>query len=175
MWVRSEYAGELAVLSAWLGAFVPWDVSLVSDVAGGNALFVRFPFVEVRYAFGLPVGRATLVLDPLSALGFYRDTAVAVGYQVWLLGAVLVAAALALSAAYYLREERVASGPVDPVRLMGALLTGAGVTFAAATYLIATRGFPSVPVPVGAGLLLLLGAVLLRVDREEVAGPSGDA
>lgn len=169
MWVRSEYAGELAVLSAWLGALVPWNVSLVSDVAGGNALFVRFPFAEVRYAFGLPAGRPTLVLDPLSALGFYRNTAVVVGYQVWLLGTALVTAALCLSVAYYLREERVESGPVDPVRLMGALLTGAGLTFAVATYLIATRGFPSLPLPVGAVLLLLLGVVLLRVDREGVA------
>jgi hypothetical protein len=168
MWVRTEYAGELAVLSAWLGALVPWNVSLVSDVAGGNALFVRFPFVEVRYAFGLPVGRATLVLDPLSALAFYRGTTVAVGYRVWLAGAAFVAAALVLSVAYYLREDRVEAGPVDPVRVMGALLTGAGVAFAAATYLIATRGFPSLPVPVGVVLLLLLGAALLRVERADV-------
>ncbi|MFB6303295.1 MAG: hypothetical protein ABEH78_10615 [Haloferacaceae archaeon] len=170
MWVRSEYAGELAVLSAWLGALVPWNVSLVSDIAGGNALFVRFPFAEVRYAFGLPVGRATLVLDPLSALGYYRGTAVVVGYRAWLLGAALVAAALVLSVAYYLREERVEAGPVDPVRLMGALLTGAGLSFAAATYLIATRGFPSLPAPVGTALLLLLGVVLLRVERADVSG-----
>lgn len=166
MWVRSEYAGELAVLSAWLGALVPWEVSLVSDVAGGNALFVRFPFVEVRYAFSLPAGRATLVLDPLSALSFYRNTTVVVGYRAWLLGAALVAAALVLSVAYYLREERVESGPVDPVRLMGGLLTGAGLAFAATSYLIATRGFPSLPAPVGVVLLLVLGVVLLRVRRE---------
>jgi hypothetical protein len=165
MWVRSEYAGELAVLSAWLGALVPWDVSLVSDVAGGNALFVRFPFAEVRYAFGLPAGRAALVLDPLSALGYYRGTAVVVGYRVWLLGAALVAAALLLSSVYYLREERVEAAPIDPVRTMGVLLVGAGLTFALATYLIATRGLPSLPVPVGALLLLVLGVVLLGVER----------
>ncbi|MFB6282260.1 MAG: hypothetical protein ABEH40_09585 [Haloferacaceae archaeon] len=175
MWVRSEYAGALAVLSAWLGAVVPWEVSLVSDVAGGNALFVRFPFAEVRYAFGLPGGRPTLVLDPIAALSFYRNTAVAVGYRVWVVGAGLVAAALVLSVAYYLREERVEAGPVDPVRLMGALLTGAGLTFAAASYLIATRGFPSLPVPVGVVLLLALGVVLLRVRRAEVGGTDDGA
>ncbi|MFB6157400.1 MAG: hypothetical protein ABEJ34_06120 [Haloferacaceae archaeon] len=168
MWVRSEYAGELAVLSAWLGALVPWDVSLVSAVAGGNALFVRFPFVEVRYALGLPTERTTLLLDPLSALRFYRGTAVVVGYRVWAVGAVLVAAALVLSVVYYVREDRLEAGPVDPVRLMGGLLTGAGVTFAVASYLIVTRGLPAIPVPVGVVLLLVLGTVLLRVERTEV-------
>lgn len=170
MWVRSEYAGELAVLSAWLGAFVPWEVSLVSAIAGGNAVFVRFPFVEVRYALGLPVERSTLLLDPVSALVFYRGTAVVVGYRAWLVGAVLVAAALFLSVVYYSREERVEAGPVDPVRLMGALLTGAGVSFAVAAYLIATRGLPAIPLPVGAVLLLVLGIVLLRVERTEGDG-----
>ncbi|MFB6079444.1 MAG: hypothetical protein ABEJ81_00330 [Haloferacaceae archaeon] len=173
MWVRSEYAGELAVLSAWIGALVPWDVSLVSDVAGGNALFVRFPFVEIRYAFGLPSGRPTLVLDPLSALGFYRGTAVAVGYRVWLLGAALVAAALVLSSVYYLREERVEAAPVDPVRLMGVLLLGAGLTFAAATYLIQVHGLPGLPAPVGVVLLLVFGGVLLGVRREGTDGAGG--
>lgn len=174
MWVRSEYAGELAVLSAWLGALVPWEVSFVSDIAGGNLLFIRFPFAEVRYAFGLPVGRPTQVLHPFAAVEFYRGSTVLIGYWVWLLGAALVAAALVLSVVYYLREERVEAGPVDPVRLMGGLLTAAGLTFAVVAYLIATRGFPSLPVPIGVGLLLLLGVVLLRVDREEVAEPDPD-
>lgn len=171
MWVRSEYAGEFAVLSAWLGALVPWNVSFVSDVAGGNVLFVRFPFFEVRYAFGLPAGRPARLFDPLSALEFYRTTAVVVGYRAWLVGAGLVAAALALSVAYYAREARVEAAPVDPVRLMGALLTGAGLAFGATTYLIATRGLPSLPVPVGVILLLALGGVLLRVERARV-GPA---
>ncbi|MFB6256953.1 MAG: hypothetical protein ABEH58_09565 [Haloplanus sp.] len=167
MWVRSEYAGELAVLSAWLGALVPWDVSIVSAVAGGNAIFVRFPFVEVRYALGLPTNQSTLLLDPLSALDFYAGTAVLAGYRAYLVGAVLVAAALALSVAYYAREERVAAAPVDPVRLMGALLTGAGVAFAVAAFLIATRGLPAIPLPFGVLLLTILGVVLLRVDRTD--------
>ncbi|MFB6303881.1 MAG: hypothetical protein ABEH47_01845 [Haloferacaceae archaeon] len=167
MWVRSEYAGELAVLSAWLGALVPWDVSVVSDVAGGNAFFVRFPFVEVRYALGLPAGRSTLLLDPVSALSFYRGTDVVVGYRAWAVGAAFVAAALVLSVVYYLREERLEAGPVDPVRLMGALLTGAGVSFGVAAYLIATRGLPAIPLPFGVVLLLVLGGVLLRVERTD--------
>lgn len=174
MWVRSEYAGELAVLSAWLGALVPWNATVVTDVAGGNALFVRFPLLEVRYAYGLPVGSSMLFLDPISALSFYRGTTVVVGYRVWAVGALLTTAALALSVVYYLREERVESGPVDPVRLMGGLLTGAAVAYAVATYLVATRGLPGVPVPVGVVLLLVLGIVLLRVERDD-ANPTGGA
>lgn len=173
MWVRSEYAGELAVLSAWLGALVPWNATVVSDVAGGNALFVRFPLLEVRYAYGLPVGSSMLFLDPVSALSFYRGTTVVVGYRVWAVGALLTIAALALSVVYYLREERVEAGPVDPVRLMGGLLTGGAVVYAVATYLIATRGLPGVPVPVGVVLLLVLGVVLLRVERDDAVPADG--
>jgi hypothetical protein len=172
MWVRSEHAGALAVLSAWLGALVPWNLSVVSGVAGGNALFVRFPLLEVRYAFGLPVARATLVLDPLSALAFQRGTRVAVGYRAWLVGAGLVVAALALSVVYYRREAAVEAGPVDPVRLMGVLLLGAGLSFAVASYLIAVHGLPAVPVPVGTLLLLVLGGVLVTVERAEIDEPA---
>jgi uncharacterized protein (TIGR04206 family) len=171
MWVRSEHAGALAVLSAWLGALVPWNLSVVSGVAGGSALFVRFPLLEVRYTFGLPVARATLLLDPFSALAFQRGTRVAVGYRAWLVGTGFVVVALALSVIYYRREAAVEAAPVDPVRLMGALLVGAGLSFGVASYLIAVRGLPAVPVPVGTLLLLALVGVLLTVDRAELDAP----
>lgn len=85
-----------------------------------------------------------------------------------------MAAALALSVAYYAHEARVEAAPVDPVRLMGVLLAGAGLAFGATTYLIATRGLPSLPVPVGVILLHALGGVLLRVESAR-AGPADAA
>ncbi|MFB6087003.1 MAG: hypothetical protein ABEJ85_00660 [Haloarculaceae archaeon] len=167
MWVRSEYAGELAVLSAWLAPFVPWDVSLASGVAGGDLLFVRFPFLEVTYAYGVPLESGVRVLDPLSALALQRGTTAAVGYRAWVLAAAILLLALALAVGYYLREERVEAAPIDPVRALGALLAASGLSFGAAVYLLATNGLPALHVPIGALLFVALGATLLAVERTE--------
>jgi hypothetical protein len=61
MWVRSEYANELAVLSAWLSVLVPWNVTqhtrtdtlslldgLLNADAESNIFFLRFPFLEIQ-------------------------------------------------------------------------------------------------------------------------------
>jgi len=166
VWVRSEYAGELAVLSAWLSAFIPWNVML-SSVAGGSVLFVRFAFVQVRYTYGVPFTQGVAVSDPLSAVSFQAGNSIAVAYQVWAVGAGVFALAVGFSIAYYLAEDRVEALSVDPVRLMGGLLGLSGVVLAAATYLLTTRGFPGVPLPIGVVFLLVFAGVLLTIDRTE--------
>ncbi|MFB6090053.1 MAG: hypothetical protein ABEJ97_03255 [Halobellus sp.] len=165
VWVRSEYAGELAVVSTWLAALVPWNVTYSSDVSGGAVLFVRFPFFQVRYAFGVPLARRVAVSDPLSAVAFQSGQTIQVAYQAWTLGAGILAVGVLVAVAYYLDEERVESGPVDPVRFLGAVLGLSGLVLAAATYLLVTRGFPGIPLPVGVVFLLVLGGVLLTVER----------
>jgi hypothetical protein len=165
MWVRSEYAGELAVLLTWLSAFIPWNVSYASNATGQSLLFVRFPLLQVRYVFGIPLARGVVVSDPLSALAFQRGNPVAAAYEVWALGAAVFAAALVVSVVYYRKESWAESGPVDPVRLLGALLLGTGLVFAGATYLLLSRGFSGLPIPLGVVFLLLFGGVLLTVDR----------
>jgi uncharacterized protein (TIGR04206 family) len=166
VWVRSEYAGELAVLSAWLSACIPWNVTF-SSVAGGSVLFVRFPFLQVRYTYGVPFARGVAVSDPLSAIAFQSGNTVVAAYQAWAVGAGVFALAFGLSIGYYLREERVEALPIDPVRLMGALLGLSGAVLAAATYLLYTRGFPGVPIPVGVVFLLIFAGVLLTIDRTD--------
>lgn len=56
MWVRSEYATELAVLSAWVALLVPWSVSsheqsVSTPLTDGEAgvLFFRFPLFELQF------------------------------------------------------------------------------------------------------------------------------
>ncbi len=166
VWVRSEYAGELAVLSTWLSAFIPWNVML-SSVAGGSVLFVRFPFLQIRYTYGVPFAEGSLILDPLSAISFQAGNSIAVAYQAWAVGAAVFAVAFAFSILYYLAEERVEALPVDPVRVVGGLLGLTGVVLAVATYLLLTRGFPGIPIPLGVVFLLLFGGVLLTIDRTD--------
>ena len=164
VWVRSEYAGELAVLVTWLSVLVPWNVTYAPDVADG-VLSIWFPFFEVRYVVGLsPIGGLT-ILDVLSELALQSGTTVYFAYSVWTIGAFVVVVAAAVSLVYYFYEERVEATPVDPVRALGALHLLAGGVFAAATYLVATRGFPGYSVPVGALLFLGFGVLLLTVER----------
>lgn len=161
LWVDSEYAPELAVVSAWLVALVPWDVTY--EVASvGSLLYVRFPLGQVRYAFGSPFGRAIRVQSPYGAWQFQAGYPVADAYAVWMAGAALVVAALLLSLLMYGAYGRVA--PFRPVRAMGALLVVAGLVFAAASAVLWQHRLPGVQLPVGVAFQLAFGVVLLRAE-----------
>jgi hypothetical protein len=166
VWVRAEYAGALAVVSTWLAALVPWNITYTPDVSGGAVLFVRFPFFQIRYAFGVSLARRVAVSDPLSAIAFQAGQTIQIAYQVWAVGAGVLAIAVVVATVYYRYEEAVEAGPIDPVRLLGGLVGLSGVVLATATYLLATRGFPGLPVPVGVVVLLVLGGVLLTIEQE---------
>ncbi|WP_435063970.1 DUF7549 family protein [Halobaculum sp. EA56] len=174
VWVRSEYAGELAVLSTWITALLPWNV-FYATVAGGAVLFVRFPLLQVRYAFGVPLVRATSLSTPVSAYLLQGGTSVQVAYGVWLVGAAVYLAALLISVYYYREEERVEAWSVDPVSLLGGLLVASAAAFLVASVLMPERflgidvgvggGLPGLSVPLGAAIQLGLGVVLLRAER----------
>ena len=165
MWVRSEYAGELAVLSAWLCALLPWSVSYASQ--GGLRLYrIHFLYLFFQFVPGIDFGQYdTPYLLVYRAPGFPDNADVAFGYQLWILAAAVFTAALALSAVYYVYDERLeARLPVDPVRLMGGLLILAAVPLTASTYLLFT-GFAGITIPVGILFMYLLGGLLLVVER----------
>lgn len=166
MWVRSEYAGELAVLSAWLCALLPWSVSYAST--DGNHLFrIHFLAGFLQFVPGVELGRRiqTGVLVT-SSPGFAGDEAVVVAYGLWLVAAVVFALALAWSLLYYVQDEQLeVDSPIDPVRVMGGLLLVTALPLTAATYYLA-QGFPGLTVPVGVVFMYLFGGLLLVVDRE---------
>lgn len=176
VWVRSEYAGELAVLSTWFSALIPWNVTFSPNVAGGTVLFVRFPLFQVRYTFGLSFAKGTLVGLPVpapladtggfvvSAIAYQAGQSIQAAYWVWAAGALVYAVALGLSVAYYLREERVEAGPIDPVSTLGGLLVLSGLVLGGATVLL-YGVFPGVPIPLGILFMVGFGAVLLRAER----------
>jgi hypothetical protein len=189
-WVKSEYAPELAVLSAWIAALVPWSVTVHTAAPLGSVLFaIRFPLAEiqVRAASTVTVDgqtvRVTDVLDqvypgvgvwgdayladPISAAATYDPVALQVGSAAWALGAVLIALAVVLGIAMYRDEAATARRlPYDEVRVMGGLLAGASLAFAAASALYYLgRDVVGVPVPIGVLLVGALAVALLRIDR----------
>lgn len=166
VWVRTEYAGELAVLLSWLSVLLPWNLQFSGGVAGGSLLFVRFPFFQVRFAFGVAFAEALVIQDPISAMRFQAGQSIEVAYQVWTVGAAVLGVVLLVSVLYYLRQDALDSGPADPVRVLGALIGVAAVVLAASNYLLWDRGFPGVPIPVGVGFMLVFSGLLLVVDRK---------
>jgi uncharacterized protein (TIGR04206 family) len=165
MWVRSEYAGELAVLSAWLCALLPWSVSYASP--GDIQVFrLHFPYVLFQFVPGVGLGQGpvpfVLVVD---GPAFGNDPGVILAYQLWTLAAAVFVLVLAWSVVYYVAEERLkARSPLDPVRVMGGLLVVAALPLSAATYYLVTA-LPALTVPVGVVFMYLFGGLLLVVDR----------
>ncbi|MFB6221057.1 MAG: hypothetical protein ABEH90_06425, partial [Halolamina sp.] len=145
VWVRSEYAGELAVLTTWFTALVPWNVHYVPLSDAASVLFVRFPLLQVRYVFGLKLLRGTQIGLPVpsplvdntgfvvSAMAFQDSPQLTTAYEIWAVGALVYLLALGVSIAYYRDEERVEAWRFDPVGLLGALLLLAAGAFGVAT------------------------------------------
>jgi len=167
VWVRSEYAGEFAVLSAWVSALLPWSVSFASQ-DGVSLVVVRFPLLAFQFLLGARIQGAEQPLLPVwSAYGFPASEAVAQAYLVWLGGAAVFGLALLLSVVYYAADERLeARLPVDPVRLMGGLLLATAVVLSASTVML-WGSFLGGSVPVGLVFLYAFGYLLLTVERQE--------
>lgn len=164
MWVRSEYAGELAVLLTWLCGLAPWAVTWISgeDASGfflwfhpGNFLFTP--------GLDLPGERPFWVWEFLDFPVYNGETYVSI---LWLAGWLLFLVAIVLSVVYYFREQQVESLPLDPVRTLGALLLGSGLLLGGAFVLLFQHHLGTT-VPVGVCFHLLFGAILLKTERVE--------
>lgn len=184
MWVRSEYAGELAVLSAWLSALLPWNVTYSEFGPLGSTLFVRFPFLQVQFTWlptvevdgevqsfrqtGFELVQGIWVADPVTAATSPEGVGLnIVGVNVtWAIGAGVVGLAVLLSLAMYADEDGVDERlPVDPVRTMGALLGVGALVLTWATWLFVQSDLPGFPIPVGTALLWVFAYTLLTVER----------
>jgi len=170
MWVRSEYAGELAVLATWLTALLPWSVSVLRESPQGvDATFtvinIRFVFLQFHYLFGLPIGDQgldSIVQFVFEIPGFVPNNQVPEG-RLWLAAAGPFLLFLALSFVYYARDGWLeANSPVDPVRVFGATFGVFAVVFTVATAMFYQH---QPTVPVGALFMWVFAAMLLRVER----------
>lgn len=177
VWVKSEYAEELAVLSAWLCAAIPWSVSVaIGEIEGGSLVEIHFPFLLVRFLFGLEVpGANPLILLPWEAIAFYGSAPGPLAFAAWTASAAVLGLAVVLSVAMYAFESRLGAAPADPVRVMGGLLLVAALLSTVASGFlqfgalpidgVATDAFPGILLPVGVLFQFAFAYTLLRVER----------
>ncbi len=172
--VRTKYAGELAVLSTWLCAFLPWSVTVgVLEAGGGSISVIWLRFLPLRflYILGGSLPGESPVIPVWSVPGFVQTSGETTAAWLWIGGLVVFLVPLGLSVVYYLDEERMESLPVDPVRLQGGLLLLVGGVFAAASAPL-VMDLPGTTIPLGTLFFLGFGVLLLRVERVEADGPS---
>jgi uncharacterized protein (TIGR04206 family) len=174
-WVKSEYAAELAVLSTWLVALLPWSGALVPIQFGGRdvtVVVIRFLYFRLQYIFGISLGNQEQVWLWVFDAPTFTQTAPIANWT-WVVGAALSLLPLALSLLYYVGEERLEGAlPMDPVRLQGGLLALLGIALGLSTALFWTGQMYTLPI--GTLFALGFGYLLLTVDRTGSDGATDD-
>jgi len=168
MWVKSEYAGALAVFSTWACGLLPWSVTvfreeLVSE-SMVTAIWLRFLPGRFLYIFGFGFSDNFPYLWVWQVPEFVATRGETLASYAWLVGTAIFLVAFLVSLLYYAREDRLEASRVDPVRVLGVLLVLTGVAFAVAAGLL-WRFQSGITVPVGVVFQIGLGVVLLRVER----------
>lgn len=162
MWVRSEYAGELAVLMTWLCGLTPWAITWISD-GDFNGIFFWFHPVNFLFTPGieLPGERPLWVWEFLGFAVFQNEVFVT---YFWLLGTMLFGSAFVFSLVYYLDESRVESLRIDPIRVLGILLFASGISLGVA-FSVLWQNHAGLTIPIGVVIQLAFGAILLKTER----------
>jgi len=165
-WVKSEYAGELSVLSTWLVGLAPWAVSVFGD-SGLTVVVLRFLPFRFQFIFGARFDNEVPFLPAWAVAEFQQAPPLVLAGHLGFAALLVFLPLFLLSLYYYFAEGRLAGRlPVDPVRLFGAGLGLVGVLSLGSTVLF-VRHFPGVTIPVGSAVAFLFGGLLLTVDRTE--------
>ena len=182
MWVRSEYAGEFAVLSAWLCALSPWSVSYVSR--GGLRLFrVHFVYVFLQFFPDADLGEG---LDPYvlvqNGARFPPGLAVDPIYRLWLAAALVAGVAAVCWTIVEVNVDTDERLPVGSTTVTGALAAAAALALAGAGFYLVVGAAASSPTSFGyaawlASAVVFTFALALSVvyyvydERLEAASP----
>lgn len=179
LWINEEYSDVFAVLAAWIGILVPWNVTYFSLPEFGNFLFVRFPLFQVRYAFGSPLSKGIVIKSAPGAMLYQQgSTLFADAYLAWVAGAVVFALAVLLSLLLYFYDEYLEGYTIDFSRVMGWIILFSTILLSISTYYLMTPNIRTqnviyIPIPLGVLGLYIIAGTLLFVERREL--PSKDA
>lgn len=188
-WVRSEYANEFAVLSAWLAMVLPWNIAYQPAAAlDSTVIFIRLSVIELQIRIpviiqagsqlvsaenalavqypGTQLASGLFVATPVGAVGHY-DGWMGAGSIAWALAAVVLIVTFVYSLVLYRDEEGVtARSPLPPASVIGWLLAAATVaTTTASTLYFLEQDLGGVPVPIGTVIMGILAVAILRAER----------
>ncbi|WP_415381038.1 hypothetical protein [Halosimplex sp. TS25] len=164
-WVDSEYAGELAVVSAWISALLPWSLTVLRPSQSAESftfVIIRYTYFQFQFLLGSNIAVESFLW--IAELPGFVTPQVRSAAWAAVAAAALFALPLALSVVYYLDEGRVEGLPVDPVRVMGGLLVATALVYAVATVFL-WQHKAGLTIPISPLFLALLGGALLRIER----------
>lgn len=165
LWIKKESERSVAGVAAVLAFLLPWDVTYISDIAGGSLVYFRFPFWEFQWAGGIQGAEPFTFRVLNQAWDLRRGAPLEPAYDANVVGALFVALGVLLAIGLFVSEPR--DGGVNPTRVVGGLLALGGVSFLVGWWFLVTRGAAGIDIPLGATLTTALGAVLVLADREE--------
>lgn len=165
LWITKESERSVAGVAALFGVLLPWDVTYISNIAGGRLVYFRFPLWEFQWATGIQSVQPIRLRIVNEAWALHRGGPLEAAYDAYLAGAAFVALGALLAIGLYVSERR--DGGINPTRVVGGLLVVGGVTFLIGWWLLVTRGASGIDIPLGATLTTALGAVLVLADRQE--------
>lgn len=163
-WVKSEYAGEFAVLSTWLVGLAPWSASVFGQ-SGFSVFQVRFLPVRLQFIYGAQIPQEQPILPTWEIATLQQSAELSLAGQLAFGALAVYVLAFGLSLYYYFEEDRITESlPVDPVRLFGGLLGVVGVLTLIASVLY-VRNSPGTTLPIGSVIAVIFAYLLLTADR----------
>lgn len=196
-WIDEQYADEVAVVTTWIAAFLPWTVAYTGEAFQGSRIFFfRFPAFGLQLRFPLEVTADGRVLETnipqrlaeqYGGFGVFGnlhvelaplqmetgDGAAAIAYLLWTVATLVMVAAVVLSLAMYVREDDVRTRlPVEYPTLASITFGVLAVFLAGATaaFFLSDVAY-GVPIPLGVVILAAFAVVLWRAEER----PAGDA
>jgi uncharacterized protein (TIGR04206 family) len=159
--VNPEYRGELAVLSTWLCALLPWSVT-VWRPSSVTAFWIRYPPGRFLYVLGAKLpGDNDPYLWVWDVQEFVATKGESDATTIWMAAGLLFLLAVVLSVSYYANEEEIKEILGDPAGILGGLLVLSGLVFGVAV-VIQMGTLPGYTIPIGLLFQLALGTVILQ-------------
>jgi hypothetical protein len=163
LWISRDAERPVAAVASFFAVLLPWDVTYLGDIAGGELIFFRFPLLEFQWARGIQALPAIRIRHVKAAYDLHVGGPLQPAYVAYAVGGAFVVLALILAVGLVLAQPR--QGGLDPTKVVGGLLVVAGAAFLVGWYVILTRGSPGIDIPFGATLTAALGLVLVFAER----------
>lgn len=157
-WVDEKFEGVISFMFIAVAVFIPWNVSSASAGPYGRVLAIRWWIGEVRQVAGFEAANGWQWAWESAQL--QTGNTVFPSYIIWIGASVGVLFLLGFGIALLVNEEEITDNyPVH--KIAGSVFTVSGAAYVLATVHMSLNGFPGTYVPIGGGLYIVFGLILL--------------